>query len=83
MERRWDLTDGNKPLLAKEGVFYISYLEKGGTIKIKNMPEGLPFYWFNPKTGETITGGETTSEGVFTSPDNNPWVLIAGNKVFN
>lgn len=83
MEKRWDLTEGNKPLLAKEGVFYISYLENGGTIKIRNIPPGMPFYWFNPETGEFVTEGKTNSEGTFMAPGNNPWVLVVGNKIYN
>jgi hypothetical protein len=43
MEKRWDLTEDNQPLLAKEGIFYISYLGTGGMIKIKDVPEELPF----------------------------------------
>jgi len=83
MEKRWDLTEGNKPLLAKEGVFYISYLENGGTLKIRNIPPGMPFYWLNPQTGEFVTEGKTTSEGTFTAPGYNPWVLVAGKKIFD
>ena len=82
MERRWDLTVSDQPLLAKEGVFYISYLEKGGTITIKNMVSGLPFYWFNPENGEFEAEGITSTDGNFKAPDNNPWVLIAGDKKF-
>ena len=80
MERRRDLTDSDRYILAKEGVFYIAYLDKGGTITIKNMTAGLPFYWFNPKTGVFGTEGITSSEGLFKAPDNNPWVLIIGKK---
>lgn len=83
MERRWDLTFSNKPLLAKEGVFYISYLDEGGQITIKNIPAGMSFYWFNPRNGEFEAEGKTTAEGVFTTPDNNPWVLIAGERRYN
>ena len=83
MERRRDLTDSDRYILAKEGVFYIAYLDKGGTITIKNMIAGLPFYWFNPKTGVFVTEGITSSEGTFKTPDNNPWVLIIGKRKFN
>ena len=82
MERRWDLTEDNKPLLAKEGVFYISYLNNGGSVKIRNVPAGMPFIWFNPETGETAAGGITTTEASFSAPDNKPWVLIIGERVF-
>lgn len=80
MEKRWDLTDKNQPLLAIEGKFYISYLENGGAINIKNMVPGLPWSWFNPKTGQITPGGKTSAEGLFNAPDNNPWVLIIGEK---
>jgi len=82
MERRWDLTEDNKPMLAKEGVFYISYLNNGGSVKIRNVPAGMPFIWFNPETGETAAGGITTTEASFSAPDNKPWVLIIGERVF-
>jgi hypothetical protein len=82
MEKRWDLTDANKPLLSKEGKFYVSYLNKGGTINIKNMAAGLPFSWFNPKTGDFAMKGRTTVEGIFKAPDVNPWVLIIGERKF-
>lgn len=79
MEKRWDLTEGMKPLLAKEGSFYIAYLESGGEIRIKSLPVNLPYYWFNPKTGEFANQGKTESGGYFNAPDKGPWVLIVGN----
>jgi hypothetical protein len=78
MQRRWDLSDG-KPLLAKEGVFYVSYLNEGGSITIKGVPKGLPFYWFDPKTGEVKKEGVTEGE-TFTAPDSSPWVLLVGRR---
>ncbi len=80
MEKRWELTENNQPLLAKENLFYISYLEKGGEIIIKNLPNGMPYYWFNPMIGEFLEEGITNSEMIFNAPDNNPWVLIVGEK---
>jgi hypothetical protein len=82
MEKRRDLTNANQPLLAREGKLYISYLGKGGTISIKNMTPGLPFSWFNPKTGDFAMEGITTADGTFRSPDNNPWVLIIGERKY-
>lgn len=82
MEKRWDLTDGNKPLLSKNGIFYISYMENGGEIIINNVPAELSYFWFNPKTGEFSYKAKTNSEGKFKSPDNNPWVLIIGERTF-
>lgn len=80
MQRRWDLS-GNKPLLAKEGNFYIAYLEKGGEIKIKNVPADLPFRWFDPVKGEFLKEERNGANGQFTAPDENPWVLIIGRRV--
>ncbi len=82
MERRRNLTDSDRYILAKEGLFYIAYLDKGGTITIKNMVSGLPFYWFNPKSGVFEAEGMTSGEGTFKAPDNNPWVLIIGERKF-
>ena len=80
MERRWDLTDGNKPLLAKPGIFYISYLEKGGEISIKNVPINLPYHWFDPAKGEFRDQGKTSQGGIFKAPDGKPWVLVVGER---
>lgn len=79
MQKRWDLTEGNKPLLAKEGIFYITFLPTGGNIAIKRLPIGMAYRWFNPKTGEFVNVG-TVKEAytIFSAPDNNPWVLIVG-----
>jgi hypothetical protein len=81
MEKRWDLAEG-KPLLTKERVFYISYMERGGEIKIKNLPGDLSFYWFNPMEGEFTDEGKATSKGIFNAPDANPWVLIIGKRQY-
>ena len=83
MEKRWDLTDGKKPLLAREGKFYISYLQNGGSIEINNLPEGLDYYWLDPKTGEMELAGKTEKGKSFTAPGSAPWVLIIGNKRFS
>jgi hypothetical protein len=83
MERRRDLTDSDRYILTKEGVFYIAYLDKGGTITIKNMTSGLPYYWFNPIAGVFEAGGITSSEGTFKAHDNNPRVLIIGERLPN
>lgn len=75
MEKRPDLTGGQHPLLAKEGKFYISYLNEGGTLTIEGVPASLSYRWFNPKSGEflesnTVTGTE------FAAPSKEPWVLV-------
>ena len=80
MQKRWDLTEGNKPLLAKEGLFYISYLERGGEIKIRNMPAGLPYFWFDPVAGEFSSEGKTGPDGIFKTPNAKAWVLVIGER---
>ena len=82
MERRRDLTDSDRYILAKEGLFYIAYLDKGGKITIKNITPGLPYYWFNPESGAFESEGETSDKGTFKAPDNNPWVLIIGERKY-
>lgn len=78
IEKRWDLA-GGKPLLAKKGQLYISYLNNGGTISILDIPAGLSYRWFNPKTGEfTQTGTVQNGDEDFIAPSEEPWVLIAG-----
>ena len=76
IEKRWDLA-GGKPLLAKPGSLYISFLKEGGEIEIKSLPKGkgLQFKWTNPKNGEVVDSGSADS-GKFNAPDNTPWVLI-------
>ena len=77
IEKRPDLSDQNQPLLAIEGTLYISYLNEGGQIKIREVPPDLPFKWFNPKTG-TFGHAEKSNTGVFDAPSAQPWVLIIG-----
>lgn len=78
MEKRWDLTDGNHPLLAKEGIFYITYLERGGEVSISNVPSGLSYWWFDPVAGEFKQRGKTNADRIFMAPDKAPWVLVIG-----
>ncbi|MEO1012963.1 MAG: DUF4038 domain-containing protein [Bacteroidota bacterium] len=74
IQKRWDLAKG-RPLLAKEGELYISYLNEGGKIRISGVPRTLKYRWVDPRTGEIKTSGKVT-KGTFTAPDKNPWVLI-------
>ncbi|PHN05529.1 apiosidase-like domain-containing protein [Flavilitoribacter nigricans] len=77
MQKRPDLTGDKHPLLAVEGKFYVSYLPKGGTIEIKDVPGDLTYRWFNPKTG--AFGEKFPVDGnSFTAPRNDPWVLVIG-----
>ncbi len=80
MEKRPDLTPGEEPLLSKEGEFYVSYLDQGGEITIRDVPHSLECWWFNPKTGEQLKGGKVNGE-TFSAPDQEPWVLLIGSKV--
>jgi hypothetical protein len=79
MEKHWELA-GGVPLLAKPGKFYVSYLENGGVVQIKGVPEGLTYTWFNPKNGTVAQSGHVEESGNFTAPDSNPWVLLIGNR---
>jgi hypothetical protein len=74
LEKRWDLAQG-KPLLAKEGRLYISYLNKGGEISIKGVPDDLNYSWVDPRTGESKQYSKVNGE-LFRAPDENPWVLL-------
>ncbi len=58
--------------------FFISFLKNGGRLAIRSLPSGLDYEWFNPKTGERTAMGKTSVQQIFTSPDDNPWVLIIG-----
>lgn len=78
MQKRWDLTGGLQPLLAKEGSFYIAYMERGGEVGINNVPTGLSYAWFDPVAGEFKQRGKTSAERKFKAPDEAPWVLIIG-----
>ena len=77
IEKKWDLTEQQVPLLAKEGEVYLSYLNEGGMITIPSLPQGLNYRWVDPKTGNKSDGGEITEgQTSFEAPDQNPWVLI-------
>ena len=80
MERRWDLAEGNRPLLAKPGAFYVAYLSEGGDITIPTAPAGLPFYWFDARAGEFRGEGIVAAGGRFRAPDDRPWVLLVGTR---
>ncbi len=80
MEKRSDLTEGNRLMLAREDSFYITYLENGGEIKLKTLPDNLPYRWFNPANGEIIEAGLTGKKLEYRAPDSKPWVLIIGEK---
>jgi len=78
MEKRPDLTAEQRPLLAVEGKFYLSYLNEGGTITFTALPAGLPWRWFNPRNGAFQGEGITSGPAAFTAPDEQPWVLVIG-----
>jgi hypothetical protein len=80
MEKRWDLTEGNQPLLAKEKIFYVTYLDSGGEVKIKDVPVGISYFGFDPVAGEFKDERKTKAGGSFKSPDEKPWVLIIGER---
>ncbi len=80
LERRWDLSEGNRPLLAKPGTLYVAYLPEGGTITIPTAPVGLPFAWFDARAGEFNGEGVADAGGRFDAPDDRPWVLFVGKR---
>lgn len=83
MELGQHLTDG-KYLLFKKDNLYISYLPEGGSIRIRELREGLPIVFYDPKTGQTKETGKVTSETqTFEAPDRNPWVVLIGNKTID
>ena len=78
IQKRWDLTTNNQPLLAKQGELYVSYLNEGGSVTIEQVPNDLPYHWFDPRTGDEKQG--MRSGDTFTAPSNQPWVLIIGQR---
>lgn len=81
MEKRPDLTGNGRLLLAREGIFYYSYLKKGGEITIQNIPAELPCFWFDPLKGVFHSEKVAGTSGIFTAPDTlQPWVFLAGKK---
>lgn len=77
MQKRPDLTGGHHPLLTKPGVFYISYMNQGGTINLDGVPTRLRSRWFNPKNGQ-FQDAKPVQGLTFTAPDEQPWVLVIG-----
>jgi len=80
MQKRPDLTAGDAPLLCQPGRFYVSYLNEGGSITIEGIPAGLPYRWYDPRTGDFSEAGETSARATFQAPGNQPWVLIVGER---
>jgi hypothetical protein len=76
MEMRRDLTQDKSPVLVKDGKFYIRYMPEGGTVTFTQLPQGLQFRWFNPVKGEFGKGEPVKNNVSFTSPDQQPWVLV-------
>lgn len=74
IQKKWGLAEG-KPLLAKEGNLYISYLNEGGEVTIKGLPENGNYQWYDPKTGNIKQFGKVSGP-TFKAPDKNPWVLV-------
>ncbi|WP_273568614.1 DUF4038 domain-containing protein [Maribacter halichondriae] len=74
IEKHWDLANG-KPLLAIKGKLYISFLNEGGEITIRNLPDNLNYCWIDPKTGIPQQIGKVTVD-TFKAPNKNPWVLL-------
>ncbi len=79
MEKCFELTGGNQPLLCNGKRFYVSYLANGGSIEIDDVPAGIEYRWFDPKAGVFADQGESL-DGKFSAPDDRPWVLMVGNR---
>ncbi len=81
IEKRPDLSN-SELLLANPGKLYICYLPDGGSVTIPGVVQNVSYTWYDPKTGRRenplLTLGET-----FITPDDNPWVLVIGEKKFN
>lgn len=81
MERRWDLSSDGHPLLAKEGKFYISYLNPGQSITINSIPRSLSYSWFDPVKGEFQGDAQPVTTDTFAPPDSTKaFVFVAGQK---
>jgi hypothetical protein len=78
IERRHDLA-GGELTLAKEGELYIVYLPEGGEAQLEGLTNSLPCRWFNPKTADWLDCGTIEAGEIVSTPDQEPWVLIAGN----
>jgi hypothetical protein len=78
IHRRHDLANG-KLALAKEGELYIVYLPEGGDVQLEGLTNPLPCRWFNPKTADWLECGTLEDDQIVNTPDQEPWVLIAGN----
>ena len=76
MEKRSDLVKGKQPLLVIPSEVYISYLNTGGSIEIKDVPDGMIYYWFDPKSGEITDSKVTKASKIFEAPSSKPFVLI-------
>lgn len=75
IERRPDLTENGHWLLAREGELYLSFLPRGGQLKIPSVPRGLRKRWFNPKEGHYLEASKVTQTS-FTAPNDQAWVLV-------
>jgi hypothetical protein len=74
------LPDGNY-FLEKQGKTTIVYLPNGGSVELNQLKTKTPFEWFNPQTG--LSQGTDATSGIsqtFTSPDDQPWVLLIGER---
>jgi hypothetical protein len=80
--RHWELEPWfdveNGRALALDGIEYIVYVEKPGTVNLTVEPHGYDAEWINPATGEHIKSKEKNKgeNYTFTTPDStHDWIL--------
>jgi hypothetical protein len=79
--RHWELepyfdVDGGRAL-ALEGVEYVMYIEKPGPVEVAVEKHGYDVFWFNPSSGESITGKKFKGDRFAGEPPDrtHDWVL--------
>jgi hypothetical protein len=68
-----------KPCVAIPGKFAVVYLESGGDVVVNGVGAGLPYRWFDPKTGDWLRGSKIRAgDNPISAPSSSPWVLVIG-----
>jgi len=76
IERHPELAEG-KPCLTKPGKLFVVYMEEGGSVNLKNLPDSFLIRWFDPVNGVDVSElNGSRSDGSFYSPIQGPSVLI-------
>ncbi|UCD28957.1 MAG: hypothetical protein JSV03_00280 [Planctomycetota bacterium] len=73
------IVDGQAYILATPGQEYVAYFPNGRTaqINLQDKTNIWEYKWFNPRSCQFTGGDQTTGQSIyiFTTPDNNDWVL--------